>query len=141
MATDSELASLAQDAVDPLNGGDYGNPIPPTPTAGTLGLDLTGIGTPEQPVPVQAPLPIASGPMDDGLAQPAAQISDLEPPRPRPNAPTTLNPAGALQAMGAARDAAYGAADAKAAEAGPRREAVPGEARGGAGGERNRELA
>ena len=121
MATDSELASLAQDAIDPLNGGDYGNPIPPQagPWRGGMGLDLSEIGTPEQPSPVAAP--IASAPVDDGLALPSPQITDPEVPKQHP--PTALTTSGAVQSLNTARDAGMAEADAKAAELPARRQA------------------
>jgi hypothetical protein len=144
MASDDELLGLAQNAVDQ---DQYGQPIPPQ-GSGTLGLDLSAYGTPEQPSPVQPEPtqavsaldnreqftppdavspngPVSEGPTempgDRDMSTVAAPSAPGDPARPTVQ-DTSVTPEGAVRNLGTARDAALDAADAKAAE-GPARSA------------------
>jgi len=130
MATDAELHQLATDAVDPLNGGDYGQPLQNNPVPGvTQGIDLSQFDTPAQPAPMPAEtanapvMPTPNGPADNGpveapgdrdLSSIAAPVKNAGPGAP---ASTSLTPVGGVQALNTARTADMAQADAKAAEA------------------------
>lgn len=119
MVTDEELALLASQAVDPSTGV----PIPPQPGAGTgatLGLDLSAFPANVPPAPVTVGPPAANGipvegpvevPGDRSMASVGAPVAVGQPiPGPAP-----LSAQGGVEALGDARTAAMGVADAKAA--------------------------
>lgn len=135
MATDSELANLAQSAVDQ---DQYGHPIPPQ-SGPPLGLDLSAYNTPEQsggPAPDAVPAVSAldnqeqfaqaapNGPVSEGPTEMPGDrdMSSVAPVQSAPVASgptgqdTTVTPEGAVRNLGTARDAAMDVADAKAAE-------------------------
>lgn len=130
MATDQELTELAQDAVDPLNGGQYGQPLSNNSVPGvTQGLDLSAYNTPAQPTPPQLAenvppdVTAPNGPVDNGPVEVPGDrdMSTVATPTqagptggPGPSVPPA--PTDPARALVTARTADMAQADAKLAE-------------------------